>query len=257
VTRNGLNRNAERWRVESLWFGAMTICPVWALQGLYVRAVAMRLPRARGPREGETGEGGRVFSLAVVGDSTVAGVGAATQDLGLAAQIAEEIRKRTGRRVRWQAVGKNGATAARAAEGLVSKFHEEKVDLMAVALGVNDVLNVTSVRTFRRNVARLVRALRRHSSCPIIFSGLPPLHLFSVFPQPLRGVLGLRARLLDGELQALAHADPGIVHAPVRFPVQDPFMACDGFHPSEAGYREWARQLTAIIVDNELIAAMR
>jgi lysophospholipase L1-like esterase len=159
--------------------------------------------------------------------------------------------------VRWQAVGKNGATAARAAEGLVSKLRDEQVDLIAVVLGANDALSFTSVRTFRRNVARLVGTLRRHSSCPIVFSGLPPLQRFRVFPQPLRGTLGLRVRLLDGELQALADSDPGIVFAPVRFPVEDRFMARDGLHPSESGYREWGRQLAGIMVDHDVIAAAR
>jgi lysophospholipase L1-like esterase len=254
VTRYGMNTNLERWRVQGLWLGAMAICPVWALQGVYVRRVAIRLPSAEGPREGETGKGGDVLSLAVLGDSTVAGVGAATQELGLPAQVAEEIRKLTGRCVRWQAVGKHGATAASAGDALVSRLREDKIDLMAVVLGANDALEFTSVRTFRRSIARFVATLRRHSSCPIVFSTLPPLQRFSLFPQPLRATLGLRVRLLNGELQALTYSDPTIVYAPVRFPVEDRFMARDGLHPSEVGYHEWARQLADCIVDNELIA---
>jgi hypothetical protein len=70
-------------------------------------------------------------------------------------------------------------------------------------------------------------------------------------------VAGAREGESGTEGDVLAHSDPGVVHVAVRFPVEVPFMACDGLHPSEAGYREWARQLAGIIVDNELIAAPR
>ncbi|MGW2312281.1 hypothetical protein ACWCOU_29930, partial [Actinomadura luteofluorescens] len=63
-------------------------------------------------------------------------------------------------------------------------------------------------------------------------------------PRPLRSVLGARARAMDRITRDAAEAG-GAVHAPMdEAMARDPrLFAADGFHPSAAGYRAWARDL--------------
>lgn len=72
---------------------------------------------------------------------------------------------------------------------------------------------------------------------------MPPLGRFPALPQPLRGVLGLRARPLDAAGAGLAPGLPGLTHLPLSLPVTPELFCADGFHPGPAGYRQWAALL--------------
>ena len=53
----------------------ITLGPLLLWQGRAVRARALKLPEAAGPREGREGQGAPALRLLVVGDSSAAGVG--------------------------------------------------------------------------------------------------------------------------------------------------------------------------------------
>lgn len=69
--------------------------PLLLWQGRRVRATALRLPEAAGPRTAE----GSALRLLIVGDSSAAGVGAAHQDEALAGRLAQALAARLGRPV--------------------------------------------------------------------------------------------------------------------------------------------------------------
>src|SRR5690554_1824475 len=86
------------------WLALLPAAPVLLPQALYARRATLRLPIARGAREGLAGVGqtGRELRLLVLGESTVMGVGVERMEEGLAAQLARCLEERFSRTVRWQ-----------------------------------------------------------------------------------------------------------------------------------------------------------
>jgi lysophospholipase L1-like esterase len=214
------------------------LAPVLARQGGRVRRTTPRLPEAAGPRSGEIGGSGTPLRLLVVGESTAAGVGAADHREGLTGQAATRLAAETGRPVRWRVIGRNGATAGSLRERLEAHNGELEADLAVVALGVNDTLRLTAPARWTWNLRELVYLLR--DACgpiPILIAGVPPVGRFPGLPQPLRGVLGMRAAVLDRAAARLAGTMDGVHHVAVPLPRGADDLFCgDRIHPSPAGY---------------------
>ena len=83
--------------------------PLLVLQAGWLRRRVVELPEAAGPRSGTAGAGPLRLRLLVAGDSSAAGVGAASQQQALAAQLARAAAARLRGRVRWQLVARTGA----------------------------------------------------------------------------------------------------------------------------------------------------
>ncbi|HEX8692249.1 MAG TPA: SGNH/GDSL hydrolase family protein [Longimicrobium sp.] len=226
---------------------SLVLLPVLLAQGRRVRRDTPRLPEAAGPREGVAPGAGPPFGLLVLGESTAAGVGAASHAEALSGQVARALAGRTGRAVAWRVLGRNGATAESARRELLAAADGVRADVAVVALGVNDTLRFRAPGRWRRHLAELVEALRgRCGPVPVVLAGVPPLGLFPALPQPLGAVLGLRARLLDRAAERLAGELSGVRHVPM--PALDAaaveaFFCEDGFHPSVRGYAAWAEAL--------------
>ena len=186
----------------------------------------MRVPGAGGPTSGSL-PGSDPLKLLVLGESTAAGVGAATHATALTGQLARAI----GRGVDWRVIGQIGLTAARALALVPSPVD---ADVVVVVLGVNDTKNLRSVRQWRVDLLRLIIAI---GDVPIVLTGVPPMDAFPRLPQPARFLLGRRSRALDAAAARL----PRVTHVPMPRSVLTPELFCeDGFHPTEEGYRRWA-----------------
>ena len=220
-------------------------------QALYVRRFAPRLPPAAGPTEGSYGRGRRL-RLIGIGDSIIAGVGANRLSDALIGRTAEALATCSNRLVHWSAVGLNGANSASVLQQLLPRLPPEKADVIILSMGVNDVTALTRLAQWTRNIRELLRLLRAHSPDSLItVAGLPPLHEFPLLPQPLRAVLGVRARMLDGALHEIVATTANSVYVPLDFDPAPEKFASDGYHPSAEGYREYgdsmARRIAAAI----------
>ncbi|SFA72706.1 Lysophospholipase L1 [Amycolatopsis marina] len=222
------------------------LAPALLIQGRRVRRTTPRLPDAAGPTGGGTGAGSPL-DLLVLGESTVAGVGARDHEEALTGQLASALAERSGRAVRWRALGRSGADARTVHAELLESACERRADLVVIALGVNDTVGLHGATRYRQDLLRLIGALRaRLGAPPVLLAGVPPMSRFPTLPQPLRAVLGIRSRVLDSAAAELA-ALPGVLHAPMPAALLDPdSFADDGFHPGPAGYRIWAEQLAAL-----------
>lgn len=218
------------------------LAPVLAVQALRTRRGTPRLPGASGPTAGVVGSG-VAFRLAVLGESTVDGVGAGTHEEGLTGQLAQLLARR-GLEVRWQAVGRTGATAAVARRDLVQQLRP--ADVVVIALGVNDTLELHSAARFRRDLLRVVVGVRqRLGHVPVVLAGVPPMGGFPALPRPLKDALAARSTTLDRAAARLAVL-PGVTHVPMPPGLLDAAtFAADHFHPSPTGYRTWATALLA------------
>ena len=235
--------------VGTAWLVATPLLPILWLQGRHVRKHTPRLPAAAGPTVGTIPAAGVPLRLLVIGESTVAGVGAPDHANGLTGQIAAALATRTGRTVHWHAVGKIGATAHVARTRLVPEVPKASVDIIVLALGVNDVLRFHAPGRWTRDLRQLIADLRgRVGAAPVVLASVPPMGRFPAFPQPLRGVLGLRAAALDRAAQRCVPTLIRVAHSPARLDAAGGMLGTDRFHPSIRGYRRWGSQIAESVL---------
>lgn len=214
--------------------------PLLLLQGLHVRRVTPRLPEPPGPRSGRAGAG-VPLRLLVAGDSAAAGVGAASQGEALAGRLVAELSAR--RTLDWRLEARTGDTTADAHAHLAA-LPEDRFDVVVLSLGVNDVTRgVGRSRWLARQAALADLLQARFAPRALLFTALPPMHLFPALPQPLRWYLGARARDFNVALaQWLSGRDGCHLVAP-DFDADSEQIASDGFHPGPAAYRAWAARV--------------
>jgi len=233
--------------LRSLFF--WSALPFLAPQALYVRQTAPRFAGAGGPNSGSTGSGERL-SLLAVGDSIIAGVGASELSKALVGQTAHGLANTLGRQVDWRAHGYSGANSTKLLETHMPLLSDLGADVVITSIGINDVTSMTTLPRWRKNLSTLFRQLLAHNDDAVIaFAGLPPLHGFPLLPQPLRAVLGLRARDFDLAAIEVIEKHPQVVHVPVDFETTPDQFAADGYHPNEASYVTFGEGVTEKIVE--------
>jgi lysophospholipase L1-like esterase len=229
---------------------ALLLAPLLLVQGMWVRRSIPRLPEAAGPRAGDTGAGPKL-RLVVLGDSIVAGVGTESTDQALPAQFAAALARRLACRVHWSSHGANGARTVDLLEAeTVERCHD--ADLLLISNGLNDVTGLARLAVFEAEKSLLFSRLRAAAPGALIAQlGIPPLAHFPALPQPLRAVLGQRARRFDTALEKLVNSQGNAMYLPFR-EVPDPSLfAGDGYHPGPDAVRIWAGHLAV-----EIAAAM-
>ena len=201
-----------------------------------------------GPMEGATGEGNQ-FQLLAIGDSIIAGVGASELSKALVGQTAEALAASLNCRISWQAIGCSGYDASDILEHLVPKLPGQAFDFVIVSVGVNDITGLTRVRTWKRNLSKLLRELNNHSpQARIAIAGSPPMHRFPLLPQPLRATFGMRARTLDKATREVIAAHQQSVHVPLDFEPGPEQFSDDGYHPSEESYVAFGQHMAECLV---------
>lgn len=225
---------------------SLALAPLLAAQGRAVRRNTPQLPGAAGPSTGEVAGPAPALRLLVIGESTVAGVGAPSHAEALGGQLAAALAAELGRAVAWRAAGEIGLTASAVRRRLVPALPAEPVDAALLALGVNDTLRLRSAARWTADLMALTAELReRAGPAPVFLAAAPPMGRFPALPQPLRAVLGLRARLLNAAAAELAPRLHDVTFLPITVPVTPAIFCADGFHPGPEGYLQWGALLAA------------
>lgn len=231
--------------------GFWLLLPVAAVQGLWLRRTAARLPGATGHRRGIAGQGrpgnGSDLWLMAIGDSIIDGVGVERIEESFAVQFAAALADRSGRRVRWHLDGLSGRAIKDLLAALDRIDDPPRADVVLVSIGVNDVTGLSSLDAWRRNFGLLLERLRAlWPAARLLFAGLPAMERFPLPPQPLKYCLGIRAAALDAEAARQIGNHPDAVHVPTRIDPRIHAFCDDGFHPSAESCRLWAMELAAI-----------
>jgi lysophospholipase L1-like esterase len=145
----------------------------------------------------------------------------------------------------WALVAKTGARTQDITEMLELAVSIKEVDIVITSLGVNDVTSL------QRAAHWLSAQEKLHQYCfsklgakHIIVSGMPPMYKFPLLPQPLRWVMGSRAKQFD-RLQAIAIGKcDNKSYEPLMFELDQRAMAIDGFHPGPLIYSALAESLS-------------
>lgn len=222
--------------------------------------IAVALGREYLPREPdyriegvEVGDGGDPLRLAVVGDSTVAGVGSPDRASSLPVLIARRIAGDLGRTVIVDGHGVSGAVTRDVIDEQLGDVGAG-VDVVVAVVGSNDVTHLTSPWRLRGDVAALAQAVDRRTGAPLVLAGIPRFGGATALPRPLRDVVGGYARVLR-DVQRAAAAETGIAFVEIardaspRFAGVPESMSVDGFHPSPVGYGFWADAIAPVAVD--------
>lgn len=232
------------------WSCLVLLGPLLWAQGRWARWRTPRLSALPQPLRGETGEGERVLSLRVLGESPAAGVGVHTAQESLPARLADGLAGRQGCRVNWHSLAENGATLRRVIDTQLPQLAGQPVDCVLVVLGVNDTTGLTSRPRWCAQLAELIDGIRAHSDSALLFTSVPRMDSFTALPTPLRQALGLRGRLLDHELREVTRTRPGVLHARALPRLNAAQLAADGYHPSALACRQWAAQLADQLADS-------
>jgi lysophospholipase L1-like esterase len=227
---------------SSLLLYKYALGPLLKLQGQQVRRTVPQLPEPAGARSGVAGKTGygQELSILIVGDSSAAGVGVARQENALAAQIASNLTVAVRRCVRWRLIAAIGTTA-RSAIQLTASASLEPADVLIFCLGANDVLRQTNPREFLVTYRELVRDLSAQVGAQlVVINGLPPIHILTAAPQPLRWYLGRCAHRLDADLRGWADSEPKLRFVSLQWAAIPEDLAADGFHPGVRLYAHWA-----------------
>jgi lysophospholipase L1-like esterase len=210
------------------------------LQGLVCRVTIPRLPEPTGARIGDMGSGS-LLRLLILGDSAAAGVGVSSQAEALSGQLVAELALT--HRVSWSLIAKSGASTEGTTRHLMLR-PAQPFDIVVVSLGGNDVTGRRVIASWLKDVDSLVALLRsRFSARHILLSGVPPMHAFPGFPQPLRWYLGTKARQYNAALARWAEGEADCEYIALTLPDHDGLIAADGMHPGRQGYRLWSAEL--------------
>lgn len=232
----GLTSNrvrATRW--FEAWIGKMA---------QDTHAAAPSLPEAAGPRTGRVGQG-PLLRVLIVGDSSAAGVGVASQSKALAGYLTRYLARRLKCTVSWRLVARTGLTTEQACDWLDEHCDSgECFDWAFVTLGVNDLIAGQEMDHVLRCRDRLVRSLCSDWGVKKVwFASLPPVHQLPCLPSPLRWVAGLKARRYDQALKMWCDTHSEVSYVSVNVSLPPELFARDGFHPREPIHRRCAQIL--------------
>lgn len=234
----------QKWQTKFLVGGAaiLPIAPFLLLQGQIARWKVGVLPGAEGETSGIVGNGGsEPAKLFVIGESTVAGLGARTHELAFAGQFARHLSERIARPVRWHVVGKNGVTARRTIDELLPEMPDERFDYILIGLGGNDVMKLSSPKKWRRDMTELLGVLRtKNSDTPIFLSNCPMIIFSPAIPQPTKRILWALSQMHDANIKELTASLDRVYYYPQPVDVPLEGFFADGLHPSEQGYADWS-----------------
>jgi lysophospholipase L1-like esterase len=226
------------------------LAPVLIAQAKRLRLVTVELPEPSGERQGVAHcpdvHGDASLSLLVAGDSSAAGVGAATQEEALAPQLAAGLAQRRRCRVQWQLIAQTGLTSRELLE-LLKAQTLPAVDVAVVIVGMNDITRDVALGHAIRARNRIVRLLAARTGVRyVVFAGLPAVERLPLLPQPLAWYGGTEARR-NNAMQArwASHARRAdcVSHVAMDGFTHPKLMAKDGFHPSPALYAMVAAHL--------------
>ncbi|MFT6732029.1 MAG: lysophospholipase L1-like esterase [Polaribacter sp.] len=220
------------------------LAPLFMVQGIYVRRVTPKLPEPIGARSGIAGSGPRM-SMLIVGDSAAAGVGVKTQDEALTGRLVKTLSST--HEVSWKLLALTGDNSAEVLARLKSE-PKESYESVVVSVGVNDVTGRTGTEAWAINLQNIIDILKNKYEAQYIFmSSIPPMHIFPALPQPLRWWLGQRAKKLNAIMKKVTEINEKCFLVCVSFPIDNQFIAADGFHPGAEAYKLWGNHVAELI----------
>ena len=247
------DNNLRVWQRRFITTGALVLpfSPILWFLGQITRWRVGVLPDAAGNKFGVAGTGEAPAKLFVIGESTVAGLGARDHERAFAGQFAKQLSIQIERAVEWKVLGKNGVTARRTIELLVPQMRDERFDYILVGLGGNDVMKLSSPRKWRTDMIELLGILRDKNPDAVIFlSNCPMIKYSPAIPHPIKFMLWELSKMHDANIKEFTRDMERVFYYPQPVDVRLEGFFADGIHPSEQGYAAWAEAMMKYFTAN-------
>jgi lysophospholipase L1-like esterase len=228
-----------------LTIGLVVLLAIELLVALNGRSLPPRLPLLLDRNfDGPPGEPDdeEPITIAWLGDSTGAGVGASSVETALPTTVVRGLH----RAVRLRVLASSGARIRDVLARQLPRLATLQPDVVIVGVGGNDVTHLTPRGLFEGLYEALIKGIRALQPATVVVIGVGDFGTVPRIPQPLRALTGWRGRRFDAVIRRAAHKS-GAAYVDLygrtgpRFG-DDPerFYSEDGFHPSDEGYRIWA-----------------
>jgi len=192
------------------------------------------------------GTGDDPLRYVILGDSTAVAVGG-DYEHGLAVESAKHLASRG--RVEMINAGVSGARIHDVLTEQLPRVDLRNADVVLLDVGANDVIRMTSSRSFDRDLRRVIEAIRKESpAAKIVVTGSADMGSPPRIPRLLRPLASFRTRRLNVIVQRQAQ-NYGLTFAPIAdrtgplFRRDRTLFSDDRFHPNDRGYATW----TAVI----------
>lgn len=214
------------------------------------------LPEPIGPKTGTIQMSNEdTKSLVCLGESSVAGVGIASHNVGFTGYIAQNLAEQTGSSIQWTVVAESGYTAAKVHDHLVDALPSFPVDYIVIGLGGNDTFKLNSPLRWYKSMIKLISKIQaQQNNSLILIANMPPVGSFPAFPFVLQqlfdGLITLHGQMADKlpcKFRNVRYASEKINlsnwadRMPESTNISDLFS--DGVHPSSLTYELWGKQL--------------
>ncbi|MCW2927253.1 MAG: hydrolase family protein [Thermoleophilia bacterium] len=200
---------------------------------------------------------GPTLRVAIIGDSTVEGVGVLHERDTLAVHVARRAASLLERPVHIRGFGITGARAADVLADQVPQLDDGGTyDQVLVAVGANDATHLTTSGSYESRLRRILEGVRRaQPDAEIVIVSVPGFAAARAVPRPLRDVFESRAAALRGRQRELLRelGDERLHYADVytdptpRMVANPESISRDGFHPSRIGYGYWADEIGPVM----------
>ena len=175
----------------------------------------------------------------LLGESTVAGVGASSASATLAGNFSRIF----GDSYQIETIGKKGLRVKEAFSLYLKHKNSEskKSEGVLLFLGANDCFLLTSPQVFKKELESLIQQIQVATGAEWIYlAAIPPVHLFPAFSDQMRSFLYKQRNYLLHEMEAIAVRKPQVIFHQIPMDLQPEFFSADGVHPSDLGYQKIA-----------------
>jgi lysophospholipase L1-like esterase len=241
---------------------AIPLLPLLYFQGKRIRVIVPRLPEAQGIQGIASTGVVRTIHIITIGESTIAGVGVATHEVGFTGTLAKELATKLKVNVSWKVYAKSGYTARRVTERLIPSITEKQIDLIVIGLGGNDAFALNTPYRWAKDIEELILALKeKYGTTPIAFTNMPPIKAFPAFTSAMKFTLGNLVELLGEKLAQVVAKQSNVYYQSQNITLKDWIVRMninstekdffsDGVHPSKLTYQTWAKDFSNFIIQN-------
>lgn len=228
------------------------LAPIALIQGARVRRTTPRLMPPNGPISGIATPDGRSSQeapkrhLLIIGDSSVAGLGAPHTSQALTLPLAQALAKADDKPVFWRAVGSNSATAGALRDVVLPHIERQAYTDILLVVGTNDAKNFHTISRFKREFGELLYGLKaRFPEARIVWSPAINMQRMPSLPPLLGWILETRAKAINAKAKQLCLERYAIPAERLFIEEgQDEGFCHDGFHASPMGYAAWQALVT-------------
>ena len=177
--------------------------------------------------------------VVLLGESTVAGVGASSESTTLAGNFSHIF----GESYQIETIGKKGLRVKEAFSLYLrhKKSRSKKSEGVILFLGANDCFLLTSPQVFKKELESLIQQIQVATDADWIYlAAIPPVHLFPAFSEQMRSFLSKQRAYLQREMEDIASNENKVIYHPIPMDLQPEFFSTDGVHPSDLGYQKIA-----------------